>query len=657
MNLSFKAKLGLIVGPLILLVGLISAIYLRSLDQRASSLSQLDSLLTLAISSGQLVHELQKERGKSAGFLGSQGKSFGPDLDQQYPLTNQALADLQASLARVLGQTRLANGTAQQLQKAIDQLGQRNQIRQQVHSLTLPLSEALGYYSQINAQLLELVAGIYAQSSDPAITRELGAFYSVLQGKERAGIERAVLANAFSAGQWRDQMKTKFTKLVSAQESYFSSFRALASPALVAAYEQINQHPDVRAVEAFRTQAFADQLQQDPKRWFKAATGRIGQLLKLEQDTAQSLRTQAQTLAASARSQFYLWACVVIAGIALAIAIVVLVVQRLSVQTSALVSALHQIANNHDLSIKSPVLSGDELGRVAADVNHMTEGFADLLRDILHSAEQLSGWADETRTVTEDNARKLAEQSDSTSQLATAIEQMSASIREVAQNAQNTQAQAQLAMRSVNAGNQAVEASNRELDMVSDSVNEVAESVNKLHASSQTITNVLEVIKSVAEQTNLLALNAAIEAARAGEQGRGFAVVADEVRNLASRTQESTVEIESIIGQFQADSKAAHERMQRNRQNVTNSVEKAEAIRLALGEIHSAINQVQDMTHQVAAATEQQTMVSQEVAQQIHTIYNNATQSAVGSEQIKQTARQQAELATRLTQLTGVFTV
>ncbi len=280
-----------------------------------------------------------------------------------------------------------------------------------------------------------------------------------------------------------------------------------------------------------------------------------------------------------------------------------------------------------------------------------------MIAKINSTTDKLSSAAEEVSVITTQTSENIELQQQETEQIATAMNEMSATAQDVAVNINNTANAAQSANEETDRGSRVVKEAVEGVGQLAGQIEKTAEVVADLEQNSGNISTVLDVIKGIAEQTNLLALNAAIEAARAGEQGRGFAVVADEVRTLAGRTQDSTAEINQIIERLQSGSRNAVEAMNRNREQAKTVVDQASLAGTSLTTISASVSEIDQMSSQIATAAEEQTAVVDEMNQNIVRINDMAAQNATGAKQTSQSGYELASMATELKELIGEFKI
>ncbi|MET0123349.1 MAG: methyl-accepting chemotaxis protein [Candidatus Thiodiazotropha sp. 6PLUC9] len=310
-----------------------------------------------------------------------------------------------------------------------------------------------------------------------------------------------------------------------------------------------------------------------------------------------------------------------------------------------------------ELNARIDYSSKDEIGHIAVSFNQMAEKFHDAMNQVKDSVVQLASAAEETSSVTNQTTEGINKQLTETSQVATAINQMSATVQEVAHNAVDAATAAKEADSTFVEGREVIDQVIEGIGDLAKEVEQAATVIQELEHESRNIGSVLDVIKSIAEQTNLLALNAAIEAARAGEQGRGFAVVADEVRTLAGRTQDSTQEIEEMISKLQHGADNAVKVMSNGKEMTQTGVEQAASAGEALQKINTAVTRISEMNTQIASAAEEQSSVTEEINRSILSINSVTEQSASGAQQTALASDELARLADQLKTLVDRFKV
>ncbi|NQY19599.1 MAG: methyl-accepting chemotaxis protein [Alteromonas sp.] len=321
-------------------------------------------------------------------------------------------------------------------------------------------------------------------------------------------------------------------------------------------------------------------------------------------------------------------------------------------------NAMAEIAHGDgDLTKRLEVKSNDEIGALAVEFNTFTDKLRVLLKDTAASTKAVSDAADHLRDVSHATSQEINQERSQVDNVSTAVTQMAATVVEISKNAAQSSDAATKADELVQSGSEQVQDAMKEIRALADAISDGVEVVSGLSKESDSIGAVVDVINSIAEQTNLLALNAAIEAARAGEQGRGFAVVADEVRSLASRTQESTTDIRKMVERLQAMSEQTNSVMQQGQARSQSGVEKTEKVVETLRDITQSIGLVHEQSTHIALATEQQTEVAQDINKSLVAITGLSDRTSEHAQELAVEATQLSAVSSDLKELVGQFKI
>ncbi|MDN5516113.1 MAG: methyl-accepting chemotaxis protein [Pseudomonas sp.] len=346
---------------------------------------------------------------------------------------------------------------------------------------------------------------------------------------------------------------------------------------------------------------------------------------------------------------------IIVTGLLVSVLISWLIVIQLRRRVSVLQNSLGQAADNLALDTRIDLPGQDELSEIARSFNQFIDKVHGAMRELADNSRQLSGMARDVAERARLTQSNCTAQSDRTVQVATAINELGSTVNEIARNAENAAAVAREATQHASDGSAVVSQAHRQVDALNGELEQAAKVIEALAAQTNAISTTLNTIRSISEQTNLLALNAAIEAARAGEQGRGFAVVADEVRTLASRSGASTEEIQQVIDRLQNESRSAVEAMAKGQRQSALVVEYASKASVALEQINSHIGQISDQNIQVATATEEQSSVVEDINRNIVDINELTVGTTHIADQLNQASSDLQALSTQLDGLVGRF--
>ena len=653
------------IGPKLLLlifvpiIGLLTFGTMTVADRYANlrNIRETQILVAFSVKAGALVHELQKERGLTAGHLKSEGARFKSELADQRQKSDQQITGLTSFLKESDGKL-VAIGKG--IENSNRELSGLKELRGKVDTLAIPAGDAITSYTRLVRSYLDAIAVIPMASKSREISMDAVGYHAFISAKEMAGQERAVINGGFAADKFDQELYLKVPSLIAAQGAYLDLFKKYADPSALTAYQERSSAPAFQKVEEYRKTALEKGLHGGmgvaPEEWFGIITTKINLLKEVEDLLAADINNLGDESAKAARS-----AMLISLGLTAVLAIIslllgLLIISGITGPLRELVRMLKDIAEGEgDLSRRLPENSTDETGEVAHWFNRFISNIHSIISQASSTTVHVATASNQLHDTAEQIATAAEEVACQSATVATAGEEMSATSNDISRNCSLASDIANRASEMAHTGANVVQETISGMQSIADKVRESSHTVEALGARSDQIGAIVGTIEDIADQTNLLALNAAIEAARAGEQGRGFAVVADEVRALAERTTRATREIGGMIKAIQQETGGAVASMELGVEEVEKGMDSSRRSGEALQQILEGINEVTMQVHQIATAAEEQTAVTGEISTNIHQITEVVQQTAQGAHQTAAAASSLLLLAKDLEGLVGRF--
>ncbi|GBL03873.1 methyl-accepting chemotaxis protein [Glaciecola sp. KUL10] len=628
---------------------LLFIVLVYTLVQSFDELSQAN-LTKHAAQLNQRVHALtsnvQIERGMSASFVSSLNQDIPANLVAQ-----RAKVDVEISnVLSVARESKIPNLDTSFISPLLALTEDVQQARKSIDAKSITSKQVIAKYSDKTHFLINYGGSLIELTHSSDSKQKMMLLFEMALLQENAGLERAMLATVFNSRSLPEQLNIDIQKRVYIQDQLIEDLEVLSRGEFLTSMKAFEEGPASQLVSKFRDIAFSrdfEQHQVTSEDWFNAATERINGLSQIKRDLFELLKKYASEASSQAMFIVVLDIMFILLLIIISVAIA-LVLNLRKKQSQELQEKLNCITSHHDLTITIDKRSNDDLGNVVELINQLIAEFRHDFQEFQNSANEIASASEQGAQSADRTNRTLIEQEQSLSLSLMSAEGVSLAIDEDMKSVSSLTQYAKKSNEMVVDGTSKVVSAVNSIRVTSDKVEGVGQVVEQLNERVDDILKMVDVIRSVADQTNLLALNAAIEAARAGEQGRGFAVVADEVRALAKRTQDTTEEIAQVVDKLNESSSIAFNSIAESATAASESVSFAEEISEVLQQVSGNMNDLEGLVANVAQSAEQQSFSLVHVTKEIKLIGEASAENRESAEQVASVSLELSSVAQQM---------